>query len=62
MEEDEWAWHAGSTYGGNDKCVQNFGWKCLNRRDCSENLIPDERIILKWTLTKHGGTERAGII
>jgi hypothetical protein len=36
-----------SAHTGDEKCIKNFGWKNLKRRDHSEDLGIDGRTILK---------------
>jgi hypothetical protein len=42
-----------STHGRNEKCLQYFWLKNLTRRDNSEDLEIDGRIIVDWTALKH---------
>jgi hypothetical protein len=30
---------------GDEKCLQNFGWKAWGEKDCFENLGIDERVL-----------------
>jgi hypothetical protein len=44
-------WACG-TCGGQERCIQGFGWGDLEERNHFENLDPDGKIILKWISKK----------
>ena len=41
-----------STYGGEERRVQGFGWGNLRERDHLEDPDVDGRIILRWIFSK----------
>ena len=48
------------TRGGGDST--GFWWWCLRERDHLEDLLVDERIILKYTFRKRDGTARTALL
>jgi hypothetical protein len=46
-----WAGHV-ACKGGEEGCIQDFGWVCLREGDHLEDRGVDARIILKWICKK----------
>ena len=51
-----------STYGGEERCVQGFGWGNLKERDHLGDPGVDGRIILRWIFRKWDGEAWTGLI
>jgi hypothetical protein len=52
------------THGGQEKLVQDFGggWWCLKERAQFEDLVVDEKIILKYTFKEWGRATRTALL
>jgi hypothetical protein len=51
-----------STYGGEERFIQDFGGKNLIERDNLEDARIDGRIILRWIFRKWAGEVWTGLI
>jgi hypothetical protein len=39
-----------SAHGGDEKCIQNFGWKTLREKSILKDVGVDGKITLEWIL------------
>ena len=61
MERNEMSGACG-TYGGEERCIQGFGWGNLRGRAHLEDQGVDGNIILKWIFKKYDGELWTGLI